>query len=70
MKGSVFIGTLGFVTGGLLCLLGIVFIAGAPLLTNPLDSMLQSSARGLRTSGEAINSVTDGVSNSTGMITG
>ena len=68
MKGAGFIGTLGLVTGGLLCLLGIVFLAGAPLLTDPLDSMLQGSARGLRTSGEAINSVTDGVSNSTGMI--
>jgi methyl-accepting chemotaxis protein len=41
---------------------------GAPLLTDPLDSMLQGSARGLRASGEAINSITDGVSNSTGMI--
>lgn len=68
MKGSGFIGTLGFITGGLLCILGIVFLAGAPLLTAPLDSMLEGSARGLRTSGEAINSVTEGVSNSSGMI--
>jgi len=51
-----------------LCVLGLIFLVGAPLVTNALDSMLESSARGLRTSGEAINSVTDGVSNSSGMI--
>lgn len=68
MKGSGLIGALGFVTGGLFCILGIVFLAGAPLLNDPLDSMLEGSARGLRKSGEAINSVTDGVSNSSGMI--
>ena len=68
MNGSGFIGTLGLVTGVLFILLGIVFLVAGPLITNPLDSMLDSSARGLRTSGEAISSVTNGVSNSSGMI--
>ncbi|HOP27443.1 MAG TPA: hypothetical protein PLM22_09970 [Candidatus Sabulitectum sp.] len=68
MKGSGFIGILGLVTGFMFCILGIVLIAGVPFLTAPLNSMVQSSARGLRTSSDAISSVTEGVSNSTGMI--
>lgn len=68
MKGSGFIGILGLVTGSLFCILGIVLMAGVPFLTAPIDSMLQSSARGLRTSSDAIGSVTEGVSNSTGMV--
>lgn len=68
MKASGIAEPLGFVTGLLLCVLGVVFIAGAPLVLSPLNSMMDSSARGLRSSGEAINSVTQGVSSSSGMI--
>lgn len=68
MKGSGLIGMLGFLTGILFILLGIVFLVGGSLITSPLDSMIDSSAMGLRTSGEAISSVTDGVANSSGMI--
>ena len=68
MKGFSFPVVLGLVTGALLCSFGVVFLVGGPLVTSPLDSMLEGSARGLRTSGEAIGSVTEGVSNSSGMI--
>ncbi len=68
MKGSVFISTLGTITGVLLILLGTAVLVAGPLLMDPLDSMLENSARGLRTSSSAIRTVTEGVSNSTGMI--
>lgn len=68
MKGSVYISTLGTVTGILLILLGAAVLAAGPLLMDPLDSMLGNSARGLRTSSSAIRTVTEGVSSSTGMI--
>ncbi len=68
MKGSGLIGSMGFITGILFIILGAVFVAGGPLLTAPLNSMLEDSAGGLRTSSEAIRSVTEGVSNSSGMI--
>lgn len=68
MKYSDFIGTLGIASGAMLCVLGVIFLVGAPFLTSPLNSMLEDSAKGLRISGQAINSVTGGVSNSTEMI--
>ncbi len=68
MKGSMYINILGTTTGVLLIALGIVFMAAGPLLMKPLDSMLMNSARGLRTSSGAIITLTEGVSNSSGMI--
>jgi len=68
MKEPGLVSTLGVVTGGLYMLTGFALLFSGPLLTAPADSMLQSTARGLRTSADAIRSVTEGVSNSTGMV--
>lgn len=60
--------TLGYAIGVLYILLGVVLLFGGPALTGPLNSMIENSAEGLRTSGEAVSSVTDGVSRSTSMV--
>ncbi len=68
MKGSGFVNALGFITGTVFVLLGIIFSIGGPLVNSRLDSTLQELSHGLRTAGNAISTSTAGVSGSTGMI--
>ncbi len=68
MKGSGFVNALGFITGTVFMLLGLLLAIGGPMITTSLDSILQESSTGLRTAGSAIRTATDGVSSSNGMI--
>ncbi len=68
MKGSGFVNALGFITGTVFMLLGLLIAIGGPMITTSLDSILQESSTGLRTAGSAIRTATDGVSSSNGMI--
>jgi hypothetical protein len=68
MKGTEIVNALGFVTGAVFMLLGIVLSIGGSLITATLDTALQESSRGLRAAGDAINTATDGVAGSRGMV--
>ncbi len=68
MKGSGFVNTLGFITGIIFMVLGVVVAIGGSMITASLDSVLQESSKGLRTASEAIRTATEGVSNSSGMV--